>query len=260
LLNRHSRELAYALSEVYVNNPHLTFWSQPDIAAKAWLAYNKRMLKFAKAHPHRVLLFTQRAFFEGAPLIETINERFGFSLNSEAESPFDSSLFNDNACLSIKENLSHSLKRQLDNVWKELVDIADFRSANEEPIFYSISDSYHKYYDNYQIAMQKLSLPTDKSQALAPEQSLDVIMFQTFSEQACVNCLIDMRSQICDEQVLNHVQQYLSEKFNTSGKVQLEFARLLQVSKRYANAIHVYHKCIALGIMFTYVNMLLGQC
>ncbi|KHM50096.1 hypothetical protein PL71_06430 [Pseudoalteromonas distincta] len=257
LLNRHSRELAYGLMDVTGENLHLKIWAQPDIAAKAWLAYNKRMLKFAKAHPDKVILCTQRALFEGAPIINSINTRFGFELDTNIEPPFDSSLFNDSASTNVKDSLSLALQRQLDSVWEELLNIANFSSANELPAYSFSAEQDEKYYLEYKDKVTKLSVTASVFNKSLLKKEVDISLLSTLDENICIDYLVDLRSQSIDEQSLNKVKVHFNEAV---GKVQLELARLLQVNKRFIDAIHVYHKCIALGTNYPYVNMLLGEC
>lgn len=260
LLNRHSRELAYGLMDVTDENPHLKIWAQPDIAAKAWLAYNKRMLKFAKAHPDKVILCTQRALFEGAPLINSINARFGFELDASIDPPFDNSLFNDSASISVKDSLSLALQRQLDSVWEELLNIANFSSANELPVYSFSAEQDERYYLEYKDTVANLSVPVSAFSREQLKREVDISLLSTLDEKSCIDYLVDLRSQLIDEQSLSKVKLHFNEAVYTVGKVQLELARLLQVNKSFIDAIHVYHKCIALGINYPYVNMLLGEC
>jgi len=134
LLHRHSRDLAYALPQLNKDSAGIQFWMQPALAAKMWLAYNKRLVAFLKANPDFTLVVTQRALFEGAPIIETINKRFGFELNEKVDSPFDTTLFRDKASRTIFSQLSHSLQGQLNTVWSELLELATFKSDDESPI------------------------------------------------------------------------------------------------------------------------------
>jgi len=134
LLNRHSKNLAYGLKEVTPDSPDMQFWTQPDLAAKMWLSYNKRLVSFAKKHPDLTLIATQRALFNGAPILKTINKKFSFELDTNAKSPFDKSLFRDVSNNTIFESLSYSLQQELNNVWLEILALTEFRTKNEDPI------------------------------------------------------------------------------------------------------------------------------
>lgn len=81
LLHRHSRDLAYGLPELNRDMVGAKFWIQPELAAKMWLSYNKRLVAFPKEQPQITIVATQRALFEGAPVIQELNTNFGFELN-----------------------------------------------------------------------------------------------------------------------------------------------------------------------------------
>jgi tetratricopeptide (TPR) repeat protein len=261
LLNRHSRELAYGLLTVDTNNPHIQLWSKPDIAARAWLAYNKRMLHFAKQHPKKVVLCTQRALFEGAPLIQTINERFDFSLDVQAQSPFDSNLFNDSACMSIKNNLSHSLIMQLDSVWNELIGVADFSSTeSEEPIYYNNHADDSKCYENYQLATSTLPIEHRIQLNTDIEKVNTFELLDSVDEIKWIEYLSSLRMKVIDEATLSHIELFVNQHFPLSDKLHLELARVLQFNAHYSSAIHTYYKSIALGIKYPFVYMLMAQC
>ena len=117
LLHRHSRDLAFSLPALNNHAVAFKFWLDPSLAASMWLAYNKRLLAFAKQHPEKTIVVTQRALFDGAPLIKIINEQFGFKLNEQITSPFDPALFRDKANQRIFSSLSFALQAQLNSVW-----------------------------------------------------------------------------------------------------------------------------------------------
>ena len=121
LLHRHSREFAQQLPENLENDKRLEFWRKPDLAAKMWLAYNQRLLAFAKKHPSKSLIVTQRALFNGAPILKTLNSKFKLGLNESAESPIENKMLRDQASTLIPDMLSSHLKARLEHVWHELL-------------------------------------------------------------------------------------------------------------------------------------------
>lgn len=134
LLNRHSKNLAYGLKEITSDATDIQFWTQPDLAAKMWLSYNKRLVSFAKKYPDLTIIATQRALFNGAPILKMLNKKFLFELDTNAKSPFDKSLFRDVSNNTIFESLSYSLQQELNNVWLEILALAEFKTVDEEPI------------------------------------------------------------------------------------------------------------------------------
>jgi hypothetical protein len=85
LLNRHSRDFAHHLPYFQSDCVPFQFWMEPELAAKMWLLYNSRILAFAQQYPNKVLIASQRALFEGAPILVKLNEKFGFNLKIDTE-------------------------------------------------------------------------------------------------------------------------------------------------------------------------------
>ena len=140
MLNRHSRDFAYHLPSFQADCVPFQFWVEPELAAKMWLLYNRRILAFIQRYPNKVLITSQRGLFEGAPILKTLNEQFGFNLNLDAESPFDNSLLNDKASQNIQNTMSRSLRFKLESLWEQLLSSAVFKAANESPVFYAPND------------------------------------------------------------------------------------------------------------------------
>lgn len=152
------------------------------------------------------------------------------------------------------------LQGQLDSVWEELLNIANFSSANELPVYSFSAEQDERYYLEYKDTVANLSVPVSAFSRDQLKREVDISLLSALDENTCIDYLVDLRSQLIDEQSLSEVKLHFNEAVYTVGKVQLELARLLQVNKRFIDAIHVYHKCIALGINYPYVNMLLGEC
>lgn len=264
LLHRHSRELAYALPPLNADSAGFNFWTQPALAAKMWLSYNRRILDFARSNPEQSLIVTQRALFEGAPVIATLNSQFGFELNEEAESPFDPSLFRDQASSRIFSQLSHSLQAQLNAVWEQLLDLARFKSDNEQPIVIEDASAEPA------LAVIHQGLVTE---ALAPPYTQVAIKT---SKRAFVSWLESL-TRIADpitaadylDKTSNGVMAMaepsewlpaLDKKFFIDGPVLLAAAKLLVRLNQCHLAINYFQKAVSVGCYFPYVDMMLGQC
>jgi hypothetical protein len=130
LHHRHSREIALLTnrSKGALND---RFWRKPNLAAKMWLAYNSRILSFIKSNPKQCLLVTQKALFNGAPVISSLNKLGNFNLDENAPLPFEHCLINDKANLNISFVSETSLRKELDDTWKALLDFADYREKDE---------------------------------------------------------------------------------------------------------------------------------
>ena len=107
------------------------FWHEPNLAAKMWLAYNSRLLSFIKSNPEQCLLVTQKALFNGAPVLSSLNKLGNFNLDENASLPFTHSLINDKANLNVSFVTEPSLRKELDDTWKALLKFADYREEDE---------------------------------------------------------------------------------------------------------------------------------
>ena len=264
LLHRHSRELAHSLPELHPNSVGFNFWTQPALAAKMWLSYNKRILDFAKTNPEQSLIVTQRALFEGAPIIEALNSQFGFGLNEGAESPFDPSLLRDKASSLIFSNLSHSLQAQLNEVWLELLALAKYKSDNELPIINEgkidesvLASIYNNLATNtdFRLCGQTAYLPSHKVFDVWLDAFLDI------NEPAKAADYLDNTRKVtvtCSD----HCEwlAVLDDKYSLEGPVLLAAAKLLMRLSEYHFAIIYFQKSIAVGYYFPFINMMLGQC
>ncbi|TKF10782.1 hypothetical protein FCV66_19010 [Enterovibrio norvegicus] len=260
LLHRHSRDLAYGLPNVNRDMVGAQFWVQPELAAKMWLSYNKRLVEFAKENPQITIIATQRSLFEGAPVIQEINTKFGFVLNEEVKSPFDSSLFRDKANQRVISQLSHSLQAQLNAVWNELLELATFRSADEEPHIV-----YDELVPNALVEVQALiseqtmvGLPS-KDTANHNSSWLDECL--AITEYAAISQFLDASPvhRLSGIEVSEWLP-LVEERFALHGHVILAVAKLLLRLKAYQMAISYFQASVSLGVYFPYIDMMIGQC
>lgn len=132
LYRRHSEALA--LGE---GNPdiHSSFWRQPELAARMWLAYNQRILSALDENPGQMLVVTQQAVLAGTSVIEAINQRFGLELDETTPSPLRTSLSHDRIDISIRERLPRALREALESMWRRLLAHAERQAEKEEPLW-----------------------------------------------------------------------------------------------------------------------------
>lgn len=171
LLHRQSRMLAHELPGITSDQSGLRFWLQSDLPAKMWLAYNKRLLAFAKSHPERTIVASQRALFADAPIITHINQNFGFNLNENAPSPFENELLRDQASQSVEQILSTSLKIELEAVWQQLLGCASYKTENERPVYYQAEPLSAAFIAGY---TEQLRPGIINSHALEPEKESSI--------------------------------------------------------------------------------------
>ncbi|WP_022942135.1 tetratricopeptide repeat protein [Psychromonas hadalis] len=268
LLHRHSRDLAYALPELDRDSIGAQFWIQPELAAKMWLAYNKRLVKFAKENSDLTLVVTQRAVFEGVPIIETINNKFGFDLDENVESPFDASLFRDKASKTVFSQLSRSLQVKLNAVWAELLDLVTFKSDDESPIIVA------EFIDNElselvttqieKIVVESLSnvtesVETDK-QSTVPYTKWQTDLSELAEPAEVVSYLDKTPAKMINEIEPNNWLAIVDGQFSLNGQVLLSIAKLSMRMKKYELAINYFQKAVSVGVYFPYVDMMIAQC
>lgn len=260
LLHRHSRDLAYGLPKVNRDMVGTQFWVKPELAAKMWLSYNTRLVAFAKNNPQVTMVVTQRSLFEGAPVIQELNTKFGFELNEEVGSPFDPSLFRDKANQRIFSQLSHSLQAQLNAVWNELLELATFRSEDEEP-----------HIVNDEVKQDELVQVTAliSSQAVIASPQLDMVNLKStwlkeclaITEPAAISQFLDASpvARLSGIEVAEWLPE-IQERFSLHAHVILAAAKLLQRLKEYQLAINCFQVSVSLGVYFPYIDMMIGQC
>tara|TARA_R110001583_G_scaffold17482_2_gene70655 strand:+ start:21091 stop:22743 length:1653 start_codon:yes stop_codon:yes gene_type:complete len=256
LLHRHSRDFSYQLPKLTQESDNFKFWLDPALAAKMWLSYNKRLLAFAKKHPNKTILVSQRSLFEDAPLIETINSQFGFDLDTTIGSPFDGNLFRDVANEQIFHSLSVALQSQLNVVWAELLEIATFKSANEKPVIDKNESIYEERVNDILLKVQQECIHAPNANLI--EQNnwynqlisiTDVKKMQTYIDSSSVE-------QVSDTNWL----QYIDSQFSLNSSVLLSVAKLLKRMQQWQVALKYFQSAVTLGCYFPYIDMHIAQC
>jgi len=262
LLNRHSKNLAHGLTEVSPDSNDIKFWLQPDLAAKMWLSYNKRLLSFAKENPNITLISTQRALFEGAKVLEAINHKFSFTLDIEAKSPFDHSLFRDLTSDTIFEQISYSLQQELNHVWSNLLKYATFTTENEEANITNSTMVSTFNLEKIQTQIRKYA----ESTASKPITSIEndnvwlpnLLKLDNFNE--LVTFLNTSKPQSLSGIQTEDWLQVIEEKFIGNTDVLLSIAKLMMRMSEYKLAIQQLDKINNLGASSPYIDMFSAQC
>lgn len=147
LLKRHSMSLSNHLKPIEQAGNDLRFWVDPCLAAKMWISYNIRLLKFLSDNPNVCLTVTQRGLSAGVNLIGMVNDKFAYALNCRAQSPFDNSLINDMASVNVKRFLPNDMLTKLEEIWDSLLLYVDNQLVDEKPVFYFpnyLSDNFNR--------------------------------------------------------------------------------------------------------------------
>jgi tetratricopeptide (TPR) repeat protein len=262
LLNRESRDLAHLLPKLSADAVGLQFWTKPELAAHMWLSYNKRILAFAKENPERVLLVTQRALFQNAPILSSLNTKFGFSLNTQAASPFQAELLRDQASSQIFDSLSYSLKASLEAVWKAILALTDLKSENEEPLIFDLPVVVPQILASYQQTLINTVEVDYSSEQVRNKSASDWLSALSFmNDQEEIVKYLDAAKQHSllglDLAGFLHV---ISEHFSLNGQIMLSVAKLLMRIKQPVKAIAYFQKVVAAKVYYPYMDMLIGRC
>ena len=227
-----------------------------------WLAYNDRLLAFAKKHPSKSLIVTQRALFNGAPILKTLNNKFKLGLNESVESPIESKMLRDQASTLIPDMLSSHLKARLEHVWQELLERAELRHTNEDAVYFtpeftSISQLPSSFREAYLPKCRKLAKESNTPKE-AP--TTEITWPKEKTEEVVTHWLSKYPRKNLTEAQLTQVHNFIEEHFPLSANIWLEMAKVYQQKACYNEAISCFQQAVTLGAQFPYINMHLGQC
>jgi hypothetical protein len=260
LLHRHSREIAHKMPELRIDNTDYQFWLKPELAANMWLTYNERILEFIRKNRGKVLLVTQRALFEGAPILEFLNDRFAFKLNTNINSPFVSELLRDQASESVRGSLSYSLCAQLDKVHTELLALSDFKSTDENPIYIKntcvASEVLGKLYQSINQLNAGSSTAIVSGNRISNIDWLAKFSLLTNTEQV-INQLNSTSKKLLSDIDIARLQCIIDERYVLNGGVLLAFAKLLMRIDYYELSIRYFQKNMLIrhvSAIYRYVN------
>lgn len=269
LLHRHSREVAFSLADS-IDPAHFAFWQSSTLAARMWLSYCKRILAFSIANPPKTLLVTQRALFDGQPLIATINTKFQFSLNENAESPFRPDWLRDQANSRILAMLPQSLVLELDSVWQSLLALAELKHDDESPIWVDDTDVSLKKLAQWQFSQSILAKSKNNSVALTqavkpPKLSANdlIALLEVQDNEEAVGLQFDeavFKQENIDLDTFLAVFNWCQLKWPTNTKVTVALAYWLQKQQQFSLAIKVWNRCLTLKTVYPYMYHQLAQC
>ena len=262
LLHRHSREFAHQLPRLNNDNVELQLWLHPELIAKMWFCYNKRLLAFAKTHPDKVLLVTQRSLFLGVPLISTLNKKFGFSLNTNTSPPFQAELLRDKANIRVFDSLSYALKNKLDDMWQALLALADFKTEDEAPVYIKTPGTEENVFAHYQQAIKKnrqLDVVVPEIQTEIGSKWLHDLKMLTEIDESIKH--LDKATQTALSRVdINALLTLIDQRYSVNGQLLLSTAKLLMRLNQHTLALSYFQKSITVGSYHPYIDMLIGQC
>lgn len=261
LLHRHSREFAHKLEPLDSDHVTLQFWIDPELAAKMWIAYNRRIIEFVQNQPDRTLIFTQRALFNHAPIITRVNEKFGFNLNTEIQSPYDPKLLNDSASIRIRQSLSVSVIEELNHLWQQLLAYSDATHCDETPIEYlpvPIPDSFAAHYQEaINEECKKVSHAHNNQNFEEQHKTL------CYPENHCAKEISEWLNTIplpvANSSNLTKIEHFVDLHQPTNGNVWIGLGKLALRAKQYSHALNAFKTAITLGSYAPFLSLHLGQ-
>ena len=217
LHHRHSREIALLTnrSKGALND---RFWHKPSLAAKMWLAYNYRLFSFIKNNREQCLLVTQKALFNGAPVLSSLNKLGNFNLDENAPLPFARSLINDKADLNVSFVTEPPLRKELDNTWKALLDFADYREEDESVSWKKAANTSVSL--NLLLGREELSNITHKGESEKIQQLVNLYK-DNAGEELYYNTYGNLLNEQNLDKLLHHYRAQISKCANTRLKLDL---------------------------------------
>lgn len=269
LLHRHSRELAFSLADS-IDPAHFAFWQSTTLAARMWLSYCKRILAFSTVNPSKTLLATQRALFDGQPLIATINAKFQFSLDEHAASAFRPDWLRDQASNRILAMLPQSLVLELDSVWQSLLALAELKHDDESPVWVNDTDESQKrsalWKSSHSALAKSEKIPDAPIQAVkSPKVSANdlITLLKTQENQEAISQQFDeaiFKQENIDSDTFSAVFNWCQSTWPTSTEVSVALACWLQKQQQWFLAIKAWGWCLTLKMIYPYMYYQLAQC
>jgi len=261
LLNRHSRDFAYHLPSFQADCVPFQFWVEPELAAKMWLLYNSRILAFIQQYPNKVLIASQRALFEGAPILVKLNEQFGFNLNVDAKTPFDNRLLNEKASQNISKTMSHGLQIKLENLWEQLLASAAFRASDESPLFYTPTSVPTDFTESL---FNKMRAQIQEKGKERPQHKETQMLCFNFPKSPTIekisSWLKDLSPNSISEERSKNIENFINTHTPTNSSIWLQFGILNLQANLYKQCIPALMKTITLGEYYPYISMHIAKC
>lgn len=244
LYRRHGEALAVGEGG---NDLNASFWEQPELAARMWLAYHRRLIPLLEESRDQCLVVTQQALLGGLPIIEKLNTRFGLGLDSTTPSPIRHSLSHDLIEESVTERLPAALVNELEVMWQRLLACADYHGDNDAP-------KWVKDHDAAPMVTQALLRLADKQDSIEP---VVISGMPPSSLQQQLKELVEDTSQTLDvmhwQRRIEQEQRFIPECWELLARAQLARGDALGAEQNLS-------KVFLCGKSPPYLYLLLGTC
>lgn len=107
---------------------HRRFFTEPDHGLKMWLAYNRAIVAFARAHVDDCLVLPVTRLYEGFPVVREVNRRLGLDLaETPTEAVFDARVTSGRD----QPQWVHTdgLAEEIAATWNDLLELTDATEA-----------------------------------------------------------------------------------------------------------------------------------
>lgn len=246
LLRRHSQVLAFTEASPD-GGVHASFWHEPELAARMWLAYYRSILEHIESCPEQVLIVTHQSILSGLPLIEVVNAHFGLHLDTEKISPLRSGLSHPQVDPALRRPLSEDLLKELEDMWQALVDKAHHRAQDENALWMQPTAA------DAQLSawLQTLVEPCAVAEAPVVQEHDDNDLDALF-ERIQKKMALPLDSA--------HVLARVESEARFSASHWEKFGRALLLRGHVEVAEQAFVRLLLCGHIAPYVYMLLGQC
>lgn len=110
---------------------HLQFWRRPDLALRMWVAHNRVLVDWARAHREDTLVVPHRLIADGYPLVGAVNAVLGTGLDRVDTRE----VFDPRVAREATEPMAVSSREVVDDVldvWADLEDLAEEDAIRHE--------------------------------------------------------------------------------------------------------------------------------
>ena len=252
LHKRHSRELAFRIKQAENWHNDLAFWRQPELAARMWLSYNKRVLAFVKTHPANTILVSAEALFEGYDVIQAVNSKFKMRLDPVNNVVKESHATNY-VSRQLQPQLPHSLVAEMDDLYEVLC-----RAANSVPASLDLQSVSPK----VQLGFKRLQNKVNSLSSAETQEHVGETVSQKLTELQQVEAELNKLAPFNTKES----RQVAEGLVSTLGKLDVDSwryltwqARILISESRWSEAITLLLKASAIETAPAFVHMLLGD-
>ena len=235
LLHRDSRQISDNVSS------DLTFWKNPMLGYKMWLSYNQQILRHIEKYPDTTIVVSHESMLNGFPIVETLNEKFGFTLDTSVESAIKDSLLSSQTFSS--RPVDKELQKELDETWDKLQSLSMRPSTTLKPLETSIKISHTL--EDLKDTLIKLEIKTEKKDFI--QSILNQLNDQSIEIKAKIAIVQQNRQLFTQYNAQTPVIKILIQLLQTNEKeVELYFiiSELYKREKQYELAEFYLHKLL----------------